>query len=293
MMTDLEKVEVKSLKELRRWLQLNHKQKNSVWLVTYKIVEPKFYIEYPKIVDELLCFGWIDSLPRKLDEQRKMLRISPRKPKSAWSKINRDKVPVLIESGQMNPAGLEVIEQAKKDGSWDKLKVTDENKIPKDLNLALKKHSSSLKNFKAFPPSARRAILEWIAQAKAPETRNRRLSETALLAKKNIRANSYVRKAPKVQKSKISTLGRSVQSDLLNIPGIGKTFVKDFERIKIQSQKDLKNKKPELLFKKLVQINEKLGHKTSKNYLYVIRMAIYYAQGGREVRKLKWSFWKA
>lgn len=82
------------------------------------------------------------------------------------------------------------------------------------------------------------------------------------------------------------------KSDLIEIPGIGNTFVKDFERIGISSVKDLTNQKAETLFQKLEKANRKENHKTSKNYLYVIRMAVYYAQGGREASQLKWSAWK-
>jgi uncharacterized protein YdeI (YjbR/CyaY-like superfamily) len=187
------KVLVKSQTELRRWLKKNHKQSSSIWLVTYKKSVPKYYIEYSRIVDEALCFGWIDSLPRTLDAKRKMLRLSPRKPKSGWSKINRDKIKRLIQTKQMTQAGLAAVQLAKKNGSWDILKSTDGNVVPKDLKLAFKKYASSLKNFKKFPPSSQRAILEWIAMAKTPETRNRRVTETAALSAKNKRANHYQR----------------------------------------------------------------------------------------------------
>jgi uncharacterized protein YdeI (YjbR/CyaY-like superfamily) len=130
MTADLKKILIRSQAELRQWLVKNHQQKESVWLVLYKKSVIKYYIEYTKIVDELLCFGWIDSLPRALDEKKKMLRISPRKAKSAWSKINRDKVRQLIVSSQMTPAGLAVINRAKKDGTWSLLKSTDGNAIP-------------------------------------------------------------------------------------------------------------------------------------------------------------------
>lgn len=287
----LKKIEVKSQKELRNWLKKNHKQKESVWLVTYKKKVPEYYIEYSKIVDEALCFGWIDSLPRALDEQRKMLRLSPRKPKSAWSKINRDKVQKLIWTGQMTQAGLDIIERAKSEGSWDILKSTDGNAIPKELSKEFKKYSSSLSNFKKFPPSSQRAILEWIAQAKTLETKHRRMTETALLAAKNIRAHHNLN-SKRLSKKSFFILGK-IDSDLMEIPGLGKTFLKDFERIKIRSQKDLIGRDPQQIFDKLVRANNKENHKTSKNYLYVIRMAVYYAEGGREEHKLKWSFWKS
>lgn len=186
---DLKRVQVKSQRDLRDWLEINHTQTESIWLVTYKKSVPEFYLEYAKIVDEALCFGWIDSLPRTLDLKRTMIRLSPRKPKSAWSKINRDKVARLIEEGLMTKAGLLAIDRAKRDGSWDALKSTDGNKIPNELMLEFKKHPGALENFRKFPPSARRAILEWIAIAKTPETKRRRIETTASQAQKNIRAN--------------------------------------------------------------------------------------------------------
>jgi uncharacterized protein YdeI (YjbR/CyaY-like superfamily) len=195
MNVELNKIEVKSQAELRQWLKKNYKKKTSVWLVRYKKIVPKYYFEYSNVVDELLCFGWIDSLPRKLDAKRTMLRISPRKPKSAWSKINRDKVKQLISSGLMTKAGLDVVKLAQKNGSWNALKTTDSNQIPKALKAEFKKYASALNNFKKFPPSTQRAILEWIAQAKTPITKSKRINETAKLAEKNIRANQYQKHA--------------------------------------------------------------------------------------------------
>lgn len=187
MPSDLKKIQVKSQLELRHWLIKNHQQKESVWLITYKKSVLKYYIEYSKIVDELLCFGWIDSLPRTLDDKRKMLRISPRKAKSGWSKINRDKIKLLIKSGQMTPAGMMAVARAKKDGTWNLLKSTDGNSIPQDLKRIFTQHPLSLNNFKEFPPSSQRAILEWIAQAKTKKTRERRVTQTAVMAEKNLR----------------------------------------------------------------------------------------------------------
>lgn len=191
MQKSLKQIEVKSIKELRAWLEKNHTQSDSVWLVTYKKNVTSYYIEYAEIVDELLCFGWIDSLPRKLDEDRKMLRISPRNPKSAWSKINRDKASRLIKAGRMTEAGLKAIKTAKDNGAWDALKTTDSLKTPQDLKAEFSKHPQSKQNFEGFPPSTKRALLEWIAQAKTTLTREKRVSETARLAAKNIRANQY------------------------------------------------------------------------------------------------------
>lgn len=190
-MKELKQVEVKSRNELRRWLAANHLQKESIWLVTYKKLVPEWYVAYASIVEEALCFGWIDSLPRALDRDRTMLRLSPRKPRSAWSKINRDRVSTLIKSKLMRPSGLAVIKAAKKDGSWDLIKKVDSGKSPKDLQEALLRYPNAKENFEAFPPSSKRAILEWITLAKTSETRMKRVNETARLASENIRANHY------------------------------------------------------------------------------------------------------
>lgn len=187
----LKKVEVKSLKELRSWLKKNHLQKESIWLITYKKSVPDFYINYSDIVDEALCFGWIDSLPRTLDENRKMLRLSPRKKGSAWSKINRDKVNRLLAEGRLTKFGLNIVKRAQEDGSWNALKQTDGNKIPLDLMKVFRVYKNALKNFKLFPPSSQRLILEWIALAKTEATRSKRIQETAQLAENNIRAHHY------------------------------------------------------------------------------------------------------
>jgi uncharacterized protein YdeI (YjbR/CyaY-like superfamily) len=191
MIQDLDTVEVNSLADLETWLKKNHKQTESVWLVSFKKNVPEYYIEYSEIVDVLPCYGWIDSRPRKLDENRKMILISPRRPKSVWSKINRDKVKKLIASKRMTAAGFKSIEVAKKNGSWEVLESVDNETIPKDLISAFKKFPKSKPFFENFPPSSKRAILEWIAQAKTETTRQKRLLETAKLAAKNIRANHY------------------------------------------------------------------------------------------------------
>lgn len=188
---NLQKVEIKSLAELRAWLQRHHAQRESVWLVTFKKAPRAPYVAYADIVDELLCFGWIDSLPRALDENRTMVRISPRNPKSAWSKINKDKAARLTKSGRMQPPGQAAIAAAKAKGVWAKLDAVETLTPPDDLARALNASPPAAEHFAAFPPSIRRGILEWITQAKRPETRARRIAETARLAARNERANQY------------------------------------------------------------------------------------------------------
>jgi uncharacterized protein YdeI (YjbR/CyaY-like superfamily) len=188
----LEQVEIGSRAALRSWLAAHHRQAESIWLVVWKKGSPR-HVPYDDIVEEALCFGWVDSLPRKLDAERSMLLLSPRKPKSAWSKPNKERVERLIASGLMAPAGLAVVDRAKAAGTWDKLDGVEALEVPPDLAEAFARYSGAAGHFAAFPRSAKRGILEWIVQAKKPETRAKRVDETARLAAENIRANQFRR----------------------------------------------------------------------------------------------------
>lgn len=190
----LERFHAKSRASWRAWLERNHQRSPGVWLVTYKKVTGKPRIEYEEAVEELLCFGWVDSKPRKLDEERSMLLCTPRKPKSAWSKPNKARVARLTKAGAMAPRGLEVVREAKKSGRWSALDDVEDLVVPPDLAGALLKHGEAERHFAAFPRSVKRGILEWIMQAKRPETRAKRIAETARLAEKNERANQWPRK---------------------------------------------------------------------------------------------------
>jgi len=190
MATEHQQVEVTSRQELRAWLTANHGQAESIWLVTYKKPSP-FHLPYGDIVDEVLCFGWIDSQPRLLDEARSMLRLSPRKPKSGWSKVNKDRIERLIANGLMAEPGLARIEQAKASGTWTLIDAAHADTIPADLADAFARHPGAEQNFMGFPPSTRRATLEWITLARRPETRAARIEQTASLAAKGERANQW------------------------------------------------------------------------------------------------------
>jgi len=185
-----EKVQIYSRLEWRNWLVLNHTRKQGVWLVTIKKHHDN-YVSYEDIVEEALCFGWVDSLPRRLDDDRTMLWLAPRKPGSNWSKPNKERVERLIRAGLMTLAGLEKVELAKQNGSWTALDAVEDLQIPQDLEAALRSSPPAEENFGAFPRSVKRGILEWITNAKRPETRARRIEETARLAKENIRANQW------------------------------------------------------------------------------------------------------
>jgi uncharacterized protein YdeI (YjbR/CyaY-like superfamily) len=186
---DLERVEVTSREGWRAWLDENHARPDGVWVVTHKKRPGAPHVPYADIVDEALCFGWIDSLPRALDETRSMLFVSPRRSGSAWSKINKEKVERLMAEGRMAPSGLARVEAAKADGSWSALDAVETLVPPPDLAAALAADPRAGAFFAAFPPSARRGILEWIAAARRPETRAARIAETVARAAENRKAN--------------------------------------------------------------------------------------------------------
>jgi uncharacterized protein YdeI (YjbR/CyaY-like superfamily) len=189
---DYPQVAVTSRSALRSWLGEHHARSSGVWLVTFKKGRGP-HVPYDEAVEELLCVGWIDSKPRKLDADRTMLLATPRKPKSAWSKLNKDRVARLLAANQMRPSGMQAVTEAKKNGRWSALDGVEALEIPPDLRVALRAVSDAEANFEAFPRSAKRGILEWILQAKKPETRARRVTETARLAGQNQRANQWPR----------------------------------------------------------------------------------------------------
>ncbi|NJL49793.1 MAG: hypothetical protein HC929_23195, partial [Leptolyngbyaceae cyanobacterium SM2_5_2] len=182
---------VESRAQWRQWLAENHTRTEGIWLITYKKAVGKPYVSYDETVEEALCFGWIDSKPNKLDEERTMLWFAPRKPGTGWSALNKRRITALIEASLMRPPGLAKIEMAKQDGSWTALDAIERLEIPPDLAAALATNEVAKTNFDAFPRSAKRGILEWIASAKRPETRADRIAETVDLAAQNIRANSW------------------------------------------------------------------------------------------------------
>lgn len=184
-------VEILSRAEWRRWLLENHARATGVWLITHKKRPGAPHVPNGELVEEALCFGWVDSLPRKLDLQRTMLWFAPRKRGSGWSKVNKEHITRLLAAGRMHRAGLTKIEAAKRDGSWKKLDAIETLATPADLSAAFALHPGSATHFEAFPRSAKRGILEWIAQARQPATRAQRIEETASLAAKNERANQW------------------------------------------------------------------------------------------------------
>ncbi len=174
---DEERVQPQDRAAWRAWLEANHAAASGVWVVTYKRTSGKAVVAYDDLVEEALCFGWIDSRPGKLDDERTMLRFTPRKRGSTWAQTNKTRVERLIADGHMAPAGLRAIEAAKADGSWDALNDSDALRVPDDLTAALGTDPAAAPGFEALGTSAKKAIIFWVTSAKRPETRARRIAE--------------------------------------------------------------------------------------------------------------------
>ncbi|GMQ25739.1 YdeI/OmpD-associated family protein [Algoriphagus sp. oki45] len=188
---DVQTFHAKSRKEWRKWLEKNHSTEKSVWLIIYKKESEIPSVYYSEAVDEALCFGWIDSKPNKRNEDSYYQFFAKRNPKSNWSKVNKAKIAKLIEKGLMQSVGLEMIEIAKENGTWTALDEVENLIIPDDLQELFSDNKTAFENWERFPPSSKRGILEWILNAKKPETRQKRIEETVSLAEKDIRANHY------------------------------------------------------------------------------------------------------
>ncbi|MFM2153085.1 MAG: hypothetical protein RL199_1520 [Pseudomonadota bacterium] len=189
---DYPRVEVLSRAELRAWLASNHPTSRGAWVVTFKKHVGVRHVPAGAVSEEALCFGWVDSLPRLLDDNRTMLLVTPRKPKSAWSRVNKERVERLVAAGLMAPAGLAVVEAAKASGTWAALDAVESLALPDDLAERLERGPAEARtNFEAFPRSVKRGILEWIQTAKRAETRAARIEETVVLAARNVRANQW------------------------------------------------------------------------------------------------------
>ncbi|RYY56773.1 MAG: hypothetical protein EOO09_05295 [Chitinophagaceae bacterium] len=171
-----------SAKEWRKWLKENHQSKQSVLLLCYKKGTGTPSVEWTHVVDEALCFGWIDSTRKSIGDGKFLQLITRRKPQSHWSKINKDKVERLIAGKKMAKAGLESIRIAKENGSWNKLDQVESLVIPKELASAFRAHPGSRKYFNGLSKSVKKMILHWVHSARRIETKLKRAEETASLA---------------------------------------------------------------------------------------------------------------
>ena len=170
----------------RDWLAHNHKQEEAVWLIFYKKDSGRLTMKYEDAVCQALCFGWIDSIIKKVDEQKYLRKFSPRRPGSKWSDLNKTRIGKLMRTGEMAKPGLDRVETAKSDGSWAEPDRPDiDLSMPADFRRALDRNGQAARFYQNLAASYRRNYLAWIVTAKRQETRAARIAEAVTLLSQN------------------------------------------------------------------------------------------------------------
>jgi uncharacterized protein YdeI (YjbR/CyaY-like superfamily) len=181
----MEHVYVKTRKEWRDWLLRNHAKSTGIWLVFYKKERGKPTLEYGEAVEEALCFGWIDSTIKRLDDEKYVRKLTPRKADSRWSELNKKRAAKLKKRGLMTKAGILRVEEAKASGLWDQPNRPQISlDIPAELEDTLAKNNRAKRFFDQLAPSYQKQFIGWIAVAKRQATRERRLKESIALLEK-------------------------------------------------------------------------------------------------------------
>lgn len=176
----------------RKWLEKNHRKETVLWLIYYKKHTGKPSVPYNEAVEEALCFGWIDSLVRRLDDERYMQKFTPRKPKSTWSESNVLRVEKMAREGKMRDKGMELYKYAREkgllpDSEAENKALKAENfrklfpEVPEYIMHALERSTAAEKTFNSLAPSHKLRYLAWITAAKKEETRLKRLAESISL----------------------------------------------------------------------------------------------------------------
>lgn len=180
---NFEKVEISSQEELRNWLEENNYQERSFWLVTFKKSTPEKYISTGQILDELIAFGWIDGIRRKLDDKRTLQLISQRKTQY-WAKTYKNRAQKLVDENKMTQAGLEAIAKSKELGLWNFMEDVDNLIMPEDLRTSLEKKEGATFFFEAINDSSKRFVLRWLKLSKTEKTRKKRIMKITELSVK-------------------------------------------------------------------------------------------------------------
>ena len=187
-MEEKEHLYFKNDSEWRDWLHNNHHSCDGVYLIFYKVSSEEESMRWEEAVQEALCYGWIDSTVRKMDDDRRRQLFTPRKDKSVWSKLNKTYVEKLVAENLMHESGLRKIEVAKKNGSWSSLDGVESLEIPADLQNESDNNKTAFANYQNFSPSYRKSYLYWLNQAKREETRMNRIKEIIALCEKNCKS---------------------------------------------------------------------------------------------------------
>ena len=174
--------------EWRAWLHENHQTHKAVYLIFYKITHEAESMRWEEAVKVAICYGWIDSTVKKLDEDRRIQLFTPRKDKSVWSKVNKNYIEELIAANLMHESGLKKIETAKKNGSWESLDAVENLEIPEDLQIEFDKNQEAFSNYNNFSKSYKKGYLHWLNQAKRLATRQSRIAQIIDLRERNCKS---------------------------------------------------------------------------------------------------------
>lgn len=185
---DIPFVYAQNREEWRAWLQQNAHTAKEIGLVYYKKGTKMASISYEESVEEALCFGWVDGIRKGMDESRYYLRFTPRKPKSVWSQVNKDRVMALIEAGLMQESGLKMVEEAKQSGSWDEAySMKGKTELPPDLEEALKKNPKAKAFLESLSPSNQFIYINQVKKLKGAELRTERIQLTILALEREMK----------------------------------------------------------------------------------------------------------
>jgi uncharacterized protein YdeI (YjbR/CyaY-like superfamily) len=175
----------KNAKEWREWLHENHATSTGICLIFFKVCSESESMRWEEAVQVAICYGWIDSTVKKMDEERRKQVFSPRKDKSVWSKLNKTYIEKLLKENLVHESGLAKIEIAKQNGSWTSLDAVEDLIMPDDLKLAFEQNETAFENYQNFSRSYRKSYLYWLNQAKRAETRNNRIIQIINLCHQN------------------------------------------------------------------------------------------------------------
>jgi uncharacterized protein YdeI (YjbR/CyaY-like superfamily) len=186
-MAEKEHLYFKNSDEWRKWLHENHEKSTGEYLIFYRVNSSNESMRWEEAVQVALCYGWIDSTVKKVDDERRKQLFTPRKEKSVWSKVNKNYIDKLIANNLMHESGLKKVEIAKQNGSWNSLDAVENLEIPADLKSVFDKNEVAFTNYQSFSFHYRKSYLYWLNQAKRQETRDSRIAEIIRLCKNNIK----------------------------------------------------------------------------------------------------------
>ena len=194
---DIQMIWAETPEQWRAWLEEHHATEPGVWLHYYKKATGRPSVDWPLAVEEALCFGWIDSIRRGIDEVSFKQYFAPRKPKGTWSKLNKTTVDRLIAEGRMHPAGQAAVDIAKANGAWETLDTVEAMEFPEELREALLARPGAMEYVDSLAKSLRWQLLYWVNAAKRPATRQSRIEEIVNCAAEGRRPDRFTQPARK------------------------------------------------------------------------------------------------